>query len=255
MEIQYLGWATFRLTTEKGTRIVVDPFLEGKPKSGIPPSPLRMKELADTNAVLVTHAAGDHYSQTVELMQTTDAVLFCGRDVQIKAQKAGILSERIWPMAPGNRWQFRDIHIRAFEACHHSISEVDGGWLSGVPLCFIIDFDSGEKIFFGGDNALGPHFRFYGEVYKPDLAVLGIGGTNYRQQIRSEMLPDEAAIAAKWLGAKTVIPIHYLGDEPKVFQKELARRKAKIKVFVMKPGETVQYTKRLGVKRNVTGRS
>jgi L-ascorbate metabolism protein UlaG (beta-lactamase superfamily) len=230
MEIQYLGWATFRLVTAKGTRIVVDPFLE-ETKSGIPASVLTMKDLADTNAVLVTHAAGDHYAQAVELMQTTDAALFCGRDVQIKSQKAGIPSERIWPMAPGNRWQFRDIQIRAFEACHHSISEVEGGWLSGVPLCFLIVFDSGEKIFFSGDNALGPHYRFCGEVYKPDLVMLGIGGSNYRGQIRSEMHPDEAAIAAKWLGAKTVIPIHYLGGEAQSF-KGARKTEGKDKVFV-----------------------
>ena len=249
MKIQYIGWATFRLITEKGTRIVIDPFLEGKPKSGIPKAALTMEDLADTTAVLVTHAAGDHYAQAVELMNTSEATLFCGRDVEIKTRKAGIPSERIWPMAPGNRWQFRDIQISAFEACHHSMSEVDGQWLSGVPLCFIIDFDSGEKIYFSGDNALGPHFRFYGEVYHPDLAMLGIGGTNFRGQIRSEMHPDEAAVAAKWMGVKTVIPMHYFGKEAEEFKGELAKQAPNIEIVVMNPGETIEYTKALGVKK------
>ena len=131
-------------------------------------------------------------------METSDATLFCGRDVELKTQDAGISSERIWPTAPGNRWAFEDIEIAAFEACHHSISKFEGQWLSGVPLCFMIFFDSGEKIFFSGDNALGPHYRFYGEVYQPDLALLGIGGINYRGQILSVMNPVEAAIAAKF---------------------------------------------------------
>jgi L-ascorbate metabolism protein UlaG (beta-lactamase superfamily) len=249
MEIQYVGWATFRLTTDKRTKIVIDPFLEGKPKSGIPKSPFVMADFADTDAVLVSHAAGDHYSQAVEMMNATKATMFCGRDVQLKVEGAGIASERVWPMAPGNRWRFRDIDVLAFEACHHSISKFEGQWLTGVPLCYILVLDSGERIFFGGDNALGPHFKFFGEVYQPDLAILGIGGTHFRGQIRSEMKPDEAAIAAQWLEAKTVIPIHYLEDEDKRFQDELAKRKADIQVVIMKAGQTIRFTKAQGVRK------
>jgi L-ascorbate metabolism protein UlaG (beta-lactamase superfamily) len=41
-----------------------------------------------------------------------------------------------------------------------------------------------------------------GEFYKPDIAALPVGDI-YTMGI------EEAAIAAKWLGTKKVIPIHY----------------------------------------------
>ena len=37
VEIEYLGWATFRLFTENGTKIVMDPFLEGDTATRVPP--------------------------------------------------------------------------------------------------------------------------------------------------------------------------------------------------------------------------
>ena len=40
------------------------------------------------------------------------------------------------------------------------------------------------------------------ELYAPQVAMLPIGGT-YTMDV------EHAAIAAKWLGVKTVIPMHY----------------------------------------------
>ncbi|MNV89427.1 metal-dependent hydrolase [compost metagenome] len=42
----------------------------------------------------------------------------------------------------------------------------------------------------------------FGELYDIDLAILPIGG-------HYTMGPEHALIAAKWLGAKQVLPIHY----------------------------------------------
>ena len=46
------------------------------------------------------------------------------------------------------------------------------------------------------------------ELYAPQIAMLPIGGT-YTMDV------EHAAIAAKWLGVKTVIPMHY-GTFPEI---------------------------------------
>lgn len=42
----------------------------------------------------------------------------------------------------------------------------------------------------------------FGELYEIDLAILPIGG-------HFTMGPEHALIAAKWLGARHVLPVHY----------------------------------------------
>lgn len=249
IDIEYFGWVTFRLTSQEGTRMVTDPSLAGDRLHKIPPSPATIKDLSDCHIVLVTHAAADHFAQAVELMKASRATLFCPKDVAIKVSKQGIAEERIFSMVPGVRFQYRDIGIKALQASHISMSEHEGHWLTGVPLSFIIDFGGKEKIFYGGDDALGPHYRFYGEVYRPDLAFLGIGGIDVQGQSLTELYPDEAALAAKWLGVQAVIPMHYLGHEDQELAEALAKTAPQIRLAVMKPKDRLRFSLSGGIER------
>jgi L-ascorbate metabolism protein UlaG (beta-lactamase superfamily) len=60
----------------------------------------------------------------------------------------------------------------------------------------------GKTIYHAGDTALFSDMKLIGELHQPDLAFLPIGD-NYT------MGPEDALIAAEWLRAKRVIPIHY----------------------------------------------
>jgi L-ascorbate metabolism protein UlaG (beta-lactamase superfamily) len=75
-----------------------------------------------------------------------------------------------------------------------------------------------------------------GELYKPDIALLPIGGT-FTMDI------DDAAVAAEWLRADTIIPMHYntwppIAVDAEAFLKKIqaAGKTAK----VMRPGETIE---------------
>ncbi len=249
VEIEYLGWSTFRFITEKGTKLVIDPYLEGSQTTRVPPSVVSVKDLSDTHLVVVTHAAQDHSAQAAELMEKSSATLFSGRDVAMKILKKGIPPERVYSMVPGVRFTFMDVHIKALEAAHVSMSEYEGHWITGVPLSFILDFGPQEKIFFSGDSALGAHYRFFGEFYHPNLAILGIGGIYTHGQYLTELYPDEAAVAAKWLKVQAVIPMHYLGTEDKELERELAKTAPEIRLAVMKPGERLRFSGTQGILR------
>ncbi len=246
IQINYLGWSTFQLISTQGTKIVTDPFLVGNPKRGILPAVAQANDLTDTDLITVTHSAVDHNAQTVELMSVSKATLCSGKDVYEKAVSAGVLPERAYHVPPGARFKFRDVHVKALEASHTSISLINGQWITGVPLSFIIDFGSDGKVFFSGDNALGFHYRFIGEMYQPDLAILGIGGVMQSGQYLTELYPDEAAVATRWLNVKAVIPMHYLGSEAEEFQGHLKKEAQDVRLAVMKAGESVQFSRSHG---------
>ena len=69
------------------------------------------------------------------------------------------------------------------------------------------------------------------KLYKPDVAMLPIGGF-------FTMGPKEAAIAAKYLGAKLVFPMHYNIFPPIVPDaNKFAKMVKGSKVIVLEPGQ------------------
>jgi L-ascorbate metabolism protein UlaG (beta-lactamase superfamily) len=59
--LTWLGHASFRLDTNDGKRIYVDPFLSG------PTFPDAEKEIERADAIYVTHGHGDHSSDAIDI--------------------------------------------------------------------------------------------------------------------------------------------------------------------------------------------
>jgi len=104
----------------------------------------------------------------------------------------------------------------------------------------------GKKIYFAGDTAHSKHFMEIFETVGPvDICILPIGAYSPDFMMKSSHInPLEAINAAKILGAKEVIPMHFgtydLSDEPmgepiRWFRKEA--RKYGIKISPLAPGE------------------
>ena len=66
----------------------------------------------------------------------------------------------------------------------------------------MIRFEHGLTIYYAGDTGLFGDMRLIGELYRPSLAFLPIGDVY-------TMGPEHAATACRWLGVKTVVPMHY----------------------------------------------
>ncbi|MGN1154032.1 MAG: MBL fold metallo-hydrolase, partial [Candidatus Gastranaerophilaceae bacterium] len=81
----------------------------------------------------------------------------------------------------------------------------DGSY-AGCPAGILFEIE-GIRIFHAGDTSLNSEMKVLKEVFNPEIAMLPIGGT-YTMDI------EQAAIAAEWIDAKTIIPIHYNTFEP-----------------------------------------
>jgi L-ascorbate metabolism protein UlaG (beta-lactamase superfamily) len=238
VEIRYLGWTAFELKTESGRRILVDPLLAGRPDDGIPPSPEPMESFEDADLILVTHTAADHVGQAFEIMQRSKATLVCDVATRFRAiEEAGISTERIYQMISGVQFAFDDVSVKALPAQHISFARMETGFINAQPLSYVISFSTGEKIFFAGDTSIHGDLKLYGELYAPHVAMLGVGGVDVHGQSLIELFPWEAALAAKWLGVRMAIPIHYRFNEGEEFVEELGKKAPEIEGRIMEPGE------------------
>jgi L-ascorbate metabolism protein UlaG (beta-lactamase superfamily) len=109
----------------------------------------------------------------------------------------------------------------------------------GEPVGFVIELENGFRFYFAGDTDVFGDMRLIGERFRPELAILPIGG-------HFTMDPAGAALAVELLGVKHVLPMHYgtfplLAGTPETLRDELAARGlGHVEVLEVRPGESVR---------------
>jgi L-ascorbate metabolism protein UlaG (beta-lactamase superfamily) len=108
----------------------------------------------------------------------------------------------------------------------------------GEPAGFVVEVENGFRFYHAGDTNVFGDMAIIRDLYRPDLALLPIGG-------HYTMGPREAALAVELLGVKHVLPIHYgtfpiLAGTPDELRGELsARGLADVVVHDLEPGGTL----------------
>jgi L-ascorbate metabolism protein UlaG (beta-lactamase superfamily) len=230
--ITYLGHATFRLTTPGDEQIIIDPFIQDNPTT-----PDELKSIGELDTILITHGHFDHFEDAVSLAQETGARTVSNFEIYAYLQGKGV--EAAEPIQKGGTGQIGGIKVTATHAFHSSSIQADDGSLmyGGEPMGYVVEFESGFKLYHAGDTALFGDMRLIGELYRPDIAILPIGD-------RLVMGPREAAHAARLLGVRHVVPIHYdpavlpfLTGTPEEFRKQLDSIAPGVTVHALSPGE------------------
>ena len=137
----------------------------------------------------------------------------------------------------GGSWKFEDVTVSMVEAKHSS--GVDGGAqviYGGVPIGFVITVQDGPVLYHAGDTSVFLDMQLIRDLYQPQLAMLPIGDFY-------TMGPKAAAMAAKYLGATAVLPIHYgtfpaLTGTPEELSKFLDGSGIEVKAIL--PGESLR---------------
>lgn len=216
MRLTWLGHACFSLA---GSRtVLVDPFI---PEGSL---------AAEPDIVAVTHAHADHLGITVELSKRTVAINEVAKYLKTK----GVPAE---PMNLGGTITIDGVRFTMTPALHSSWLEDEGaGFYGGVAAGFVITMD-GVSVYHAGDTALFSDMQLIRDLYRPDVALLPVGG-------RYTMGPDEAMIAARYIGAPLVIPMHY-DTFPAIQQnleefKRMIERTTSIRVAILSPGESIE---------------
>jgi L-ascorbate metabolism protein UlaG (beta-lactamase superfamily) len=231
VKVTYLGHSAFKVVSPKGVVIYIDPFLSDNPKT-----PAEMKTVEKADLIPVTHGHGDHFGDTLTIAEKTNAEIIVIHESGKYLAKKG--AKNVIGMNKGGTFTSHGIGITMVNALHSS-SIVEGDQIvdTGDPAGFIIRFENGFTLYHAGDTEVFGDMKILGEIYKPELSLLPIGS-------HFTMDPREATYAAKLLGSRYVIPMHYgtfpvLTGTPEEFLRLMAEV-PQTKVLVLKPGETVQ---------------
>ena len=112
----------------------------------------------------------------------------------------------------------------------------------GEAAGYVITFEDGLKVYHSGDTSLmGDMKTIIGEFYKPDVAILPIGGV-------FTMGPEEAAYATKLISPQIVIPEHFgtfpvLEQNTERFRKALRTHTDSVRVLELIAGVPATVTK------------
>ena len=260
--MRWLGAGIAELWSADGALLYVDAWLWnnagwqafGLERPGDLASPQAFAEAvkarnADTVAFLVTH---DHRDHMEDLFEALTALGQAGIAVQVVMQsdlaRAGLVQAfqdaGLDPAALivtggaganiGGRVRVGPATVTVVPAVHST--------LAGYPAVGYIVSVAGVTLYCSGDTDAFGDMRLVGERYRPDVALLCVGGGPFT------MDPAGAALATELLGCSNAVPIHYahnpngLGVEAGAqFGDAVRARGTSAQVHVLKPGQAVTF--------------
>lgn len=188
------GHSCFSLTTDEGTRILFDPWLDDNPAADI-----GADEIEELDFILVSHGHSDHFDDAIEIAKRTGATLVSTFEIATFAGEEGV--ENVHPMNIGGGYDFPFGRVKVTPALHTgTVSGDDAGAYTANPAGFLVNLGENKRLYFAGDTALTMEMQLLeGDV---DIAVLPIGD-NFT------MGPEDATRAVEFIKPSVVIPMHY----------------------------------------------
>ncbi|UIO43774.1 metal-dependent hydrolase [Brevibacillus brevis] len=228
LDIRFHGHSSVQVTSE-GHSIMIDPFISG--------SPVAATKLEDISVqyILLTHGHLDHILDAVELAKKNDATIVATHELATYLSWQGV---KTISMNLGGSVKLPFGKVKMTQAFHSSGVVLDDEKqivYMGMPGGFVIEL-GGKTIYHAGDTGLFGDMKLIGERYDIDLAFLPIGDV-------FTMGPEDALVAAEWVQADFVVPIHYdtfppIKQDGEAFVAELAEKDIRGKA--LKPGETLR---------------
>lgn len=225
MKISYHGHSVVYIETDTHN-ILVDPFITGNPTCDLD------ADTIDPNVIILTHGHNDHVGDTVAIAERTGAQVIALNELAVYLGQQGIEAHG---MNIGGGYQFDFGHVKYTQAFHSSsYEEEDGTFIyTGMPGGFLLTIDD-KTIYHAGDTALFSDLKLIGDLHDIDLAFLPIGD-NFT------MGPADALIAAEWVKAKKVVPVHYntfpvIEQDGKAFAEQVKPGKG----IALEVGETIE---------------
>lgn len=224
--ITWLGHATVLVQTAKGTNVLIDPFIAHNPKY-----PQSFELPSKIHYILLTHGHGDHISDAVPVARKHGSHVVAIYELAAYVADQGVAE--CTGMNMGGTVQLDDVAVTMVDAKHSSGAQDEKGvHYVGIAAGFVLEVAGGTVLYHAGDTCVFGDMKLIGDLYKPQVAMLPIGGFY-------TMGPKEAALACRLLQSETVLPIHW-GTFPQLTgtPEELgALVNQFVKVVCWKPGE------------------
>lgn len=226
--ITWLGHATVLVQSAKGTNILIDPFIQNNPKY-----PKNFSLPARIDYILLTHGHSDHIADVVPVAAKHGSTVVAVYELADYVAGKGVV--HTIGMNLGGTVQLNDVAATMVEAKHSAgARDEKGTHYAGVAAGYVLTVADGPVLYHAGDTAVFGDMKLIQELYRPEVAMLPIGG-------HFTMGPREAALAVRLLAAKTVLPLHFGTFPPLTGTPEqlAALVDAGVEVVRWTPGESV----------------
>jgi L-ascorbate metabolism protein UlaG (beta-lactamase superfamily) len=205
----WYGHSCVELRTPGGKTLIFDPWF------GNPTSPRAASDVTQCDLMLVSHGHFDHIGSTPRDVANADALTIARATkptwiaihelslwLETQLGDAGV---EIIGMNKGGTVAARGLKVTMVHADHSAGDWTDAGkspMYLGEPIGFVVELEDGMRVLFAGDTDVYGDMKLLGEMHRPDVAFLPIGG-------HYTMGPAGAARAAALWGVRAVVPIHY----------------------------------------------
>jgi L-ascorbate metabolism protein UlaG (beta-lactamase superfamily) len=226
--ITWLGHATVLVRSARGTNILIDPFIQNNPKF-----PKDYSLPARIDYILLTHGHSDHIADVVPVAAKHGSTVVAVYELADYVAGKGVV--HTIGMNLGGTVQLKDVAATMVEAKHSAgVRDENGTHYAGVAAGYVLAVADGPVLYHAGDTAVFGDMKLIQELYRPEVAMLPIGG-------HFTMGPREAALAVRLLAVKAVLPLHFGTFPPLTGTPEqlAALVDAGVEVVHWTPGETV----------------
>jgi L-ascorbate metabolism protein UlaG (beta-lactamase superfamily) len=231
----WLGHAAVEMRTPGGKVVLFDPWL-GNPKSPRPPDAVERCDL-----LLVTHGHGDHMGDAVAIGARFRPAWPCIHEMSLwLARRLPGGADAVIGMNKGGTVAAAGLRV-SMTGAEHSAGDWNGDagttLYLGEPAGFVVELENGFRVYHAGDTDVFGDMALIRARFKPDLAMLPIGG-------HFTMDPAGAALATELLGVQHVLPIHWgtfpiLAGTPAELEAAIKARGGTATVHHWQPGDTV----------------
>ncbi|MCP3025445.1 metal-dependent hydrolase [Halobacillus sp. A5] len=193
MKVSFHGHAVVKVEAN-GKTILIDPFISGNGNTDLE------ADKVEADVILLTHGHNDHVGDTFDIAERCNSQVVAPFELATYLGNKGLNAH---PMYIGGSHSFDFGTVKFTQAFHgSSYTEEDGTTIyTGMPTGILLTID-GKTIYHLGDTGLFSDLKMIGEQNNIDLAFVPIGD-NFT------MGPEDALMAAEWINAKQVVPIHY----------------------------------------------
>ncbi|MSQ78425.1 MAG: metal-dependent hydrolase [Flavobacteriaceae bacterium] len=191
MKLTYYGHSCFLLDTGSH-QILFDPFIRGNELA----KHIHVDEISP-DFICLSHAHQDHMADCEEIANRSGALVICNWEIHEWLNKKGMTNTH--PMNMGGWRQFGFGRLRCVAALHSSM--LPDGNNGGNPMGFVLEI-ADKKIYYAGDTALTMDMKLVGEYWKPDIALLPLGG-NFTMDV------EDALLCSDFIQCNTIVGMHF----------------------------------------------
>lgn len=234
MEIKFHGQSCFELSDGDVT-VLIDPFL--KPNN---PVAVATAEEVEPTHIAISHGHADHIADAVAVAKRTGA--HCVAIVELakwlEGQGVSEVSDPNFGGTAAFEWGSIGLvpawHTNTIPGSAESPFSAEHGIAIGPAAGLVIEL-GGKTVYHAGDTCLFSDMKLIAQRRGIDVALLPIGG-------HYTMDRHDAVLAAEFVGAGTVIPMHY--DTFPAIEADAAAFKADVEArtssqaVVLAPGES-----------------